>query len=163
MNFDDIMRMRLYSGQMGLDGLFGGGGGTWLKVVFLALLFAVPVFRPDQIRRVAWYRRAYFCFGASLILPSLSSLFLVVVATSGGPQGFGGNASAIGGTTAVHVLNALGPVLFGISVIYAVGAVVPGFIPPRSPQRPVGFSPSDSETGGPRAETPDSSADSGRS
>ncbi|MEO2035021.1 MAG: hypothetical protein ABGZ35_23315 [Planctomycetaceae bacterium] len=126
MNSQELMFMQLYGG-----GLLSAGS-TWLKVVFLAFLLGVPVYRPERIRNVSLYRRAYMCFGLSIIIPSASTFLLAAVMSPGG-TGMGrsiGNSSSLAGNGLLQLLGAAGPVLFGISLICALGAVVPGFIPP---------------------------------
>ena len=111
--------------------LFGGGGSAgWLQVVFLVFLLAVPVLKPERIRVVSSYRRAYVFFALSIILPSATSFLMTTVLSPGAAPGGG-----IPGIQTLQLFSASGPVLFGISLIYAIKAVVPGFIPPRSSRR----------------------------
>ncbi len=112
--------------------LLGGGGGWmqsggWLQVVFLAFLLAIPIFRPERIRVVSSYRRAYICFALSIVVPSASSVLMMNLVSAGGVPGGG-----FSGFPAIQLFNAAGPVLFGISVILAMKAIVPGFIPPET-------------------------------
>jgi len=120
--------------------LLGGGGGwlqsgDWLKVVFLAFLLAVPILWPDRIRVVSSYRGAYMCFAFSIIVPSAASVLMATLITPGGMPG-GGSGGDFSGMQIVQMCNAAGPVLFGISLILAMKAVVPGFIPPRNSYPP---------------------------
>lgn len=118
--------------------LFGGGGwlqsGGWLQVVFLAFLLAVPILKPERIRVVASYRGAYVCFALSLIVPSAASVLMTSLVSPGGIPGGG-----FSGIPMFQLFNAAGPVLFGISVILAMKAIVPGFIPPQNVRRPSSF------------------------
>ena len=116
--------------------LFGGGGGWmqsggWLQVVFLAFLLAIPIFRPERIRVAASYRRAYVCSALSIIVPSAASVLMTNPVSTGGVSGGG-----FSGIQTFQLFNAAGPVLFGISLILAMKAIVPGFIPPRCVRRP---------------------------
>ena len=131
-NMQELLMMRLYGGA---GGLFGSGT-AWLEVVFLAFLIAIPVFRPERIRIVSMYRRAYYCFGLSIIVPSTASCLLMTVFmpnVAGGRFGTGSSETILGAEL-LKVLAQAGPVLFGISVILALAAVVPGFIPPQNPR-----------------------------
>jgi len=117
-----------------LGGGLLAGGSAWVQVVFLAFLLWVPVFRPERIRIVSLFRRAYVCFALSVIIPSTAPLLVAAVM---GPAGLGGRAGggfsgALFSNGALQLLTAMGPVLFGISLICALGAVVPSFIPPPS-------------------------------
>lgn len=111
--------------------LFGGGAAwmqssSWLHVVFLIFLLAVPIFRPEQIRVIASFRRAWVCFALSIIAPgAVSILTSAVIMPGASPR----NMSA--GTPLLSFVTAAGPVFFGMSLIFAMKAVVPGFIPPK--------------------------------
>ncbi len=126
--------------------MLGGGGGWlqsggWMQVVFLAFLLAVPIFRPERIRVVSSYRGAYVCFALSIIVPSTASLLMSLVS----PLGAAGDGFS--GTQLFQLSNAAGPVLFGISLILAMKAIVPGFIPPQSIRRPTSYDESTSTAG----------------
>jgi hypothetical protein len=128
--------------------LFGGGGGWlqsggWLQVVFLGFLLAVPIFRPERIRVVSSFRGAYVCFALSLIVPSAASVLMMNLVSPGGIPGGG-----FSGIPMFQLFNAAGPVLFGISVILAMKAIVPGFIPPQSLRRPTSYDEPTSTAGG---------------
>mgnify|MGYP007079508514 CR=1 FL=1 len=114
--------------------LLGGGGGWlqsggWLQVVFLVFLFAIPIRWPERIRVVSLYRSAYLFFALSIIVPSVSSVLMTSLVMPGG-MGGGSFGSDFSGMLILRLLNAAGPVLFGISVILVMKAIVPGFIPP---------------------------------
>jgi hypothetical protein len=126
MRREDVLMMQLLGG--------GGGGvagwlqsGGWMQVVFLAFLLAVPILRPERIRVVAWYRWAYVFFALSIVAPSAASFLIMTVISPGGVSG-----SGVPGLQTLQLFNAAGPVLFGLSLIFAMKAIVPGFIPPRS-------------------------------
>jgi hypothetical protein len=111
--------------------LFGGGSSSgWLQVVFLVFLLAVPILSPERIRVVSSYRRAYVFFALSIIVPSAASVLMSTVVA---PVGLAG--SGVTGIQALQLFNAAGPVLFGLSLIFAMKAVVPGFIPPQTSRR----------------------------
>jgi len=158
MGRDELMMMQFLSGAGGgnLGGLSVGGG--LLQVVYLAFLLAVPIFRPDRIKVVSSFRAAYTCFGLSIITPSVVSLLMMYVASpNGGP---GGGAEGI---QSLYLLTAAGPILFGVSVILAMKAIVPGFIPPQNSGRPTSLderrsnADSDSFNGGVESRMPASS------
>jgi len=130
MGQNELLMMQLYGG-----GLLGAGSGL-LKVVFLAFLLAVPVFRPERIAAVSMYRRACLCFGLSIIVPGAVTMFMTAAMLPvGGAGNFGNTGSAaFSGLGMIQLLSACSPVLFGLSVIFALKAVVPGFIPPTKPR-----------------------------
>lgn len=130
--------------------LFGGGGasgwmpsGGWLQVVYLAFLFAIPIFRPERIRVASSYRGAYLCFALSIIVPSAASVLMMNLLSPGGVT-----ADGLSGIQLLQLFNAAGPVLFGISIILAMKAIVPGFIPPQSARRPTNHDDPSSTAGG---------------
>ncbi len=140
--------------------LFGGGGGWlqsggWLQVVFLAFLLAVPIFRPERIRVVSSYRGAFVCFALSIIVPSAAAVLMMNLVSPGGVPGGG-----LSGIQTFQLFNAAGPVLFGISLILAMKAIVPGFIPPQNSGRPTSLderrsnADGDSFTGGAESMSP---------
>ena len=119
--------------------LFGGGGGLvqsvgLLQVVFLTFLIAVPILKPERIRVVSSYRRAFIFFALSTIVPSVTSVLMTSVLAPGGQSG-----EFLGTMPLFLLLNVAGPVLFGISIILLMKAIVPGFIPPPGYRRPTSF------------------------
>jgi hypothetical protein len=128
MNMEQFLMTQIFGG-----GLAGAASG-WLQVVFLAFLIAIPVFRPESIKTVAMYRRACLCFGISIIVPgAVSVLMMAAMLPTAGAGGYGNSGSPLLiGQGMVRMLHAGGPILFGLSVIFALKAVVPGFIPPVS-------------------------------
>lgn len=133
MNPDQLMMMQLFGGGI------MGTGAAWTKCIFLAFLLLVPILRPHQIRILSMFRRACTCFGLSLILPGIANIVLttaIVQGAAGTPYGAVPSSGALG-MTLLRVLSGAGPVLFGLSVIFALRAVVPGFIPP-APIHPPG-------------------------
>jgi hypothetical protein len=130
MGREELLMMQLYGG--------GGGwllSGGWLQVVYLAFLLAVPVFRPERIRVVSSYRGASLCFALSIIVPSVVSVLMMNLASQAGGRG-GGQFGMETFQQAFQLINAAGPVLFGISLILAMKAIIPGFIPPQNSGRP---------------------------
>jgi len=138
-----------------LGGGLAGMGGVWLKVVFLAFLMAIPVFRPERIKTLGLYRRACVCFGISVIIPGAASLLTIAAVLPGAGPGLNNGSATLFGPGLVQMLNAGGPILFGLSIIFALKAIVPAFIPPVNYRRTVQLQPDvsvDSET------TPDDNA-----
>jgi len=127
MGRDELLMLQLFGGGAGLT-----QSGGWLQVLYLAFLLAVPVLRPERIRVVSSYRAAWFCFALSIIVPSAASVVMLYAVAPGGTSG------GFPGMQTLQLFNAAGPVLFGISLILAMKAVVPGFIPPTTSQSPSG-------------------------
>jgi len=120
MGRDELFLMQLLNG-----GLTTSGG--WLQVIFLAFLLAVPILWPGRIRVTSAYRRAFIWFALSIVAPSVGSILMTSLVSQDQFSGGG-----FGATQAYQLAGAAGPVMFGISLIFAMKAVVPGFIPPHS-------------------------------
>ncbi|RLS78129.1 MAG: hypothetical protein DWI00_04185 [Planctomycetota bacterium] len=142
MGREELLMMQLFGGGGGGAGGWMPSGG-WLQVVYLAFLLGIPIFRPERIRVASSYRGAYFCFALSIIVPSAASVLMMNLLSPGGvtPNG-------LPGIQLFQLCNAAGPVFFGISIILAMKAIVPGFIPPQSTRRPTNHDDPSSTAGG---------------
>ena len=123
--------------------LFGGGttgqqATGWLYVVFLVFLLAVPILKPDRIRVAKSFRASFFYFALSVTVPPvLSTLMYSLQQNGAGGGGFGGGiggAANADGIPTLLLLNGAGPLLFCVSLVLAMKAVVPSFIPPVESQ-----------------------------
>lgn len=134
-NLEEMYLLQLLSG-----GQFGGSSG-WLSVAYLVCLFAVILFKPERVRNLSLFRRACTLFAISLIAPSLIAIATGALATASvSPFGSTPNVARVlsggggAGTYLVQllwqILAAVGPLLFGISVLCALISIVPTFIPP---------------------------------
>jgi len=111
------------------------GATGWTHATLLASLFLVLVFRPERIRSRTLFYIACWCFGLSLLISPTLNVLVSVLGSSpfGGPRGPGGSPLV------ALVAYLSGPVLFGLSVLLALLALVPGpgqatqFQPPRHP------------------------------
>jgi hypothetical protein len=140
MGREELLMMQLFGGGGGAGGWMPSGG--WLQVVYLAFLLAIPIFRPERIRVASSYRGAYFCFALSIIVPSATSVLMMNLLSPRGVM-----ADGLPGIQLFQLFHAAGPVLFGISIILAMKAIVPGFIPPQSARRPTSHDDPSSTTG----------------
>jgi hypothetical protein len=172
-----------------VDSIFGGpfGGQLWFYVVYLVCLFAVIAYKPQHIRNLSLFRISCYLFGIAVVLPSVVTLVAGVFSVNFGTgvqvpggrgtiqPGSGAFSQFLGPEASVilrllfQILAALGPILFGISIICALISLVPSFIPPperelfgsepRDPGRPSSIrdSPILSKPKVPRAPEPDHS------
>jgi hypothetical protein len=120
--------------QQILGSVFGLGQAT-----LMASLFIVLVFRPERIRSRRLFSLACWLFGLSVLLPPILNALLGTVG-AGVFTVARGNFPGSGGLGLVFVLAmGLGPVLFGLSLLFALLALVPGprqespFQPPKHP------------------------------
>ncbi len=101
-------------------------------------LFIVVVFRPERIRSRTLFYLACWSLALSILLPSLFSLLLGAAGAGflAGPRGYPPPSGlSLGFILAIGC----GPVLYGLSVLLALLALVPGprtqspFQPPKHP------------------------------
>jgi hypothetical protein len=120
-----------------------GGGRDWLEAAFLLGLFAAALFKRQHIHNVALFRRSFYIFGLSILVPPCLVLLLAYAMSgfapgspglSGGPRG--ALSVSLGSTLLGPIIAAVGPVLLAISIICAFLALVPTFIPPELPPLP---------------------------
>jgi hypothetical protein len=110
-----------------------GGGRVWLEAAFLLGLFAAALFKPHDIHNVTLFRRSYYLFGFSILVPPCLVLLMAYVI---GMAGIGPGSTPTGplnSTLMGPIIAAVGPILLGISIICALGSLVPSFIPPPEP------------------------------
>lgn len=126
MDLDDLLRLQLQGG--GLGGLFTSGK-SWISAVLLAFLFAVAVFRPERIINAKALRKAFVFLALSIVLPSLGYMLVLLAAFGTSPSGISRAGSGIP-VLIMQFFNNAPPILLGISILFAMVAVVPRFIPP---------------------------------
>jgi len=98
---------------------FGGVTQMWLNVAFIVCVFGVLCFRPERIARPRAFHGACFVFALSLIMPSVTMFVLTM------PEaGRRGNPFAEPGLLE-KIFSFLGPLLFAIAFLMAVGALCP--------------------------------------
>lgn len=109
--------------------LFGGGQG-WLQVGFLLCLFGVLLFRREAIRYPGWFICAWLLFALSVMVPHLLTFWLGFLQFINDGSSFRSGRGAASLLVTFQV--ASGPVLFGLSLIFAFLALRPGPRPQRS-------------------------------
>ena len=108
--------------QMQMWGMmFGDGQHSWVEAAFMICLFWIVLAKPERIQSFMMFRFAYLTFAASIIAPSLITLFLVT--TNMNVPGFGRGGGPPG--EFVQYLSILGPALFVLSFLLAIGSVSP--------------------------------------
>jgi hypothetical protein len=118
-----------------------GAGTGWTQATLLAGLFLVLIFRPERIRSRTLFYLACWCFGLSLLVsPAVTVLFSVLgLGSFVGPRAPGSFGGPGGSVLLSSVAYLSGPVLFGLSVLLGLLALVPApgratpFQPPRHP------------------------------
>jgi hypothetical protein len=91
----------------------------WLGVAYLLGMFAVLIFRPQQIENVFLFRTSYVLFGLTLIVPGVLNALASVTMMGGGFRG-GDNAVAL---TVFQFTSVLGKVLLGLSIIFGLNSL----------------------------------------
>jgi hypothetical protein len=105
-----------------LSQLFGGMTQVWLNVAFIACVFAVLIFKPDRIVKVALFQTGCFLFALSIIAPHIGT-FLLSTATGPG-RSMGGNPFGEI-TMSMKIVNILAPILFSVGFLTAVTSLIP--------------------------------------
>ena len=111
---DDFLWRRL----LGLD----GSNETWLAVVFLIGLFCVAIWQPQRIVRPTLFRTAYILFALSILVPAFTEVIFRITtlgtADSIARRGAFGTPLLVSST-----ITLVGRVVFGISVVCALGSL----------------------------------------
>ena len=113
-----------------LKQFLGGGGQGWLLFGFLLCLFAVLLFRPERIRSAGLFGWACARFALSVIAPP------VLTYCYGYLQNIEGTSSRPGGGAMslwLPVQQLAGPLLFGLSLIFGLLALMPRSAPQSRP------------------------------
>ncbi len=93
------------------------GAETWVAVAYLAGMFLVLAFRPQQIADPSSFRRSYILFALYFIVPgSINALILLTMIGSRGPGEMQMVILQLSGIT--------GKVLLGLSIIFALGSMI---------------------------------------
>ena len=107
-----------------LSGLYSSAE-TWIAVAYVAGMFLILAFRPQQIGSIWYFRRSYMLFAAYLIVPSLINGSLWLTSLDGGPavtRGVLGNSGLL--TMAGFQLSSLlGKLLLGLSIFFALSSL----------------------------------------
>jgi hypothetical protein len=125
---NDVMEMMVYRQMI--------GGESWIHAVFLAGVFLVILYRRDQIVSPYMFRVSVILFVLSSILPVV---FTTLVQTGAFGRGGGFMNSPEGGALFRMFLMAIGPTLFGLSVLFCILSMLPAqnrYAAPREPQHP---------------------------
>jgi hypothetical protein len=101
-------------------GGFFGTTEVWLGVAYLVGMFAVLVFRPQQIENVYLFRVSYILFGLNLIVPGVLNALASLTTMGGGLRGGGDPAIAM---TVFQFTAVLAKILLGLSIIFALSSL----------------------------------------
>jgi hypothetical protein len=113
--------------------LLFGNNGSWLTVILLAVLFIAPIFRPKSIQNLVLFRVACVLYGTSIVVTPLLNIWLNVL-LSNRSSGFPGSSSDT--QFFMSAINAIGPVLMGVSVICGLFALIPATAQRRDEEGP---------------------------
>jgi hypothetical protein len=105
--------------RSGMMNLFGSPE-VWIGVAYLAGMFLVLAFRPQQITEPASFRLSYILFALYFIVPSSVNGLLFLTMLDGGSGRNGGQMTMI----AFQFSGILGKVLLGLSIVFALGSMV---------------------------------------
>jgi hypothetical protein len=118
--------------MLGIDG--------WVASAFLIGMFAAVVFRRDQIVSFYQFRLATILFALALVLPVVIWPMLQLWDGSGAISGSSRGSTFGAGDLKMLVrvaAMAVGPVLFGLAVVFGIGSMLPrASRHPEPPERP---------------------------
>ena len=113
------------------------GGESWAQAVFLAGVFLVVMFRREQIVSPYMFRVSVILYVLSLILPIVITSILQYTSSTRG-VGFIGSGSR--GELFHTLMTAVGPTVFGLSVLLCILSMLPAQsrypAPPERPSQP---------------------------
>jgi hypothetical protein len=125
--------------RSGLSNLFTSAE-TWIAVAYVAGMFIVLAFRPQQVGEPSSFRLSYLLFAAYLIVPSAISGSLWLTALDSG-QGVTKAVFGNSGTLAMAVFqlsSLIGKALLALSIYFALRSMTrsrtPGFPMPNRPE-----------------------------
>jgi hypothetical protein len=121
--------------MLGVDG--------WVAAAFLAGMFAAVIFRREQITSFYQFRLATILFALALVLPVIIWPVLQLWDGSGMVGGVSRGSTFGSGNLKMFVriaAMAVGPVLFGLAVVFGFGSMLPREsrypAPPERPKQP---------------------------
>jgi hypothetical protein len=97
------------------------GGQAWLQLGLLLFLFGVLLFKPERIRLPGLFQWAWMLFALSVMVPPLLTFCVWLFQLTGARSTRSGGPASL--LLAVEV--ASGPVLLGLSLIFAFLALSP--------------------------------------
>jgi hypothetical protein len=97
------------------------GGQAWLQLGFLLFLFGVLLFKPERIRLPGLFQWAWMLFALSVMAPPLLTFCVWLFQVTGAPSARSGGPTSL--LLALEI--ASGPVLLGLSLIFAFLALSP--------------------------------------
>ncbi len=114
-----------------LSNLFTGAEG-WVAVAFLAGMFVVAGFRPQQIAEPFMFRLAYILFALYLVVPScINGVVWLTMQTGGGGIGRPGDQAMA--TAVLQLASVIGKILLGVAIVCGLDSL--------RPRRPSGVPP----------------------
>ena len=115
-----------------------GGAEPLVRATFLAGLFLAILYKRHRILNLMLFRRSFVLFAASIAVPPcLAAAFAYfVMMTGGAPAGSTMPSPFVSSGLAAQIFLASGHVLFALSILYAMAALVPRFLPPHEASPP---------------------------
>lgn len=120
-----------------LQQLYMNSGLVWGQTAVMVSLFLAVIYRPERIHHPGMFRWACVLLVLSLVVPSVLSVALVWSGANPNPMRGPSPMGASG--TILALISPVGPVLFGLSVLFGLFALLPGpaienrWQPPKHP------------------------------
>jgi hypothetical protein len=123
----DFGRIFMSQEMMFFERLIGLVGSVWLPVTMLAGLLLALIFRPNTIHNLFLFRTACLLLALSVIVGPVLHLLLMAANFPGGFQNYGSNQIGLPFLSAC--INALGPILQGVSILCGLFSLIPPMVP----------------------------------
>jgi hypothetical protein len=110
------------------------GTETWIAVAYLAGMFLVVGFRPQQIAEPFMFRLSYILFALYIVVPSCIN-GVVWLTMQAGAGGMGRPGDQALGTAVLQLSGVIGRILLGVSIVCGLDSLRPrpaSRLPPAS-------------------------------
>jgi hypothetical protein len=98
------------------------GAEGWIAVAYLAGMFLVAGFRPQQIVEPYMFRLSYILFALYLVVPSCVNGVVWLTTQSGGGGRMGDQALA---TSVLQLAGVIGKILLGVAIVCGLDSLRP--------------------------------------
>lgn len=92
---------------------------TWIAVAYVAGMFMVLAFRPQQIAMPYTFRLSYIFFALYFIIPSVITGMVSLASMDGGMRGGGGTYTMV----VFQLAGIAGKILLALSIVFALGSL----------------------------------------
>jgi hypothetical protein len=106
------------------------GAEAWIAVAYLAGMFLIAGFRPQQVAEPFMFRLSYILFALYLVVPSCITGVVWLTMQGGGGGRMGDQAL---GTAVLQLASVIGKILLGVAIVCGLDSL--------RPRKPLGLPP----------------------